>query len=469
MRRVVLLTLVLLVATGGMAAPAVAQENVTNSSDENAGGQTVETPEDLLYQMDNGLEIREVEYENGSASVHLVAPDQPVSVSVGEGALEESGGFSYQSVRLRPHEERVVSLPVRDEAVVVTSGDDGFYHEGQLGITVLTNRPTDQIVQMGALSGVSGSVLALGVVVGMLKRRHKNTYKELYSQQRHKIESDPVEGVWEFIKESLTSTTDSKWRIGLSVLVVGYVIGAAVGMVSTPGQIWGGLNDSQRLIVVGSIVLSFVAAGPIYMLVKRIWSPDREFVLDLDSKDVYRAADGDKSGSVATYSAPPERVENLDVDGSTTTISTPGGRAHLVRGMDPEENTASGNPPHIANDLQVAIAADRIEANRQDLQDLANIGRDIMSVLPTLRTIADANAVRDIDAALRDSFSAGGDSLDRVLKNLVEGTDYEGTYSDSMGDTDSDPALEAGSTDGDPGVESGKDGSSGDSGGDSDE
>ncbi|WP_089786476.1 hypothetical protein [Natronobacterium haloterrestre] len=415
----------------GVADPVSAQQNETVTNET----ATDDTPDELIYQFESGAELQSVTYDNGTAYIQLASPDRPTTVAIGEGALEESGSFNFKTIRLRSEEERLVTLDVRDQAVVITSGDDGYYHEGDVGVSVV-DRPTNELIQIGALSGVVGSIIALALVIGQLRRRHSNTYEELYSDRRVKIEEDPVEGIYEWLLRALKNTAESKLRIALVGALVLVFVGMAAGTVPTPGEIWSGLSDTQRLLVAGSLGASVVALGPVYLLVKRIWDPDREFVLDLDSKDVYRAADGDKSGSVATYSAPPERIDDLEVDGQLTTLSTPGGRCHLVRGMDPEANEAEGNPPYLHDDREVSIEADRIEANRQTLTDLAQIGRDLIAAMSTFRVTADAAAVRDIDANIRHTLSAGGDSLEDVLQQAVEGTRYEGTYQPDPGDKD---------------------------------
>ena len=426
-------TFTLGVATTPVAAQTTTQENstVTNSTD---------TDRSLIYQFDDSdAELRSVTYDNGTAFVTLGIPEggSPETLSVAEAGLEESGSFSYQTVRVIPGEEVTVEIPVRSPEITVTTSSDGYYHQGDVGVSVV-EQPTDQLIQIGALSGVIGSIIALGLVIGQLRRRHSNTYEELYSDRRVKIEEDPVEGIYEWLLRALKNTAESKLRIALVGALVLVLVGMAAGAVPTPGEIWSGLSDTQRLITVGSLGAAVVALGPVYLLVKRIWNPDREFVLDLDSKDVYRAADGDKSGSVATYSAPPERIDDLEVDGGLTTLSTPGGRCHLVRGFDPEANEADGNPPYLHDDREVSIEADKIEANRQELTDLAQIARNLWAAMSTFRVTADTAAVRDIDANIRHTLSAGGDSLEGVLQQAVEGTRYEGTYQPDPGNNDSE-------------------------------
>jgi len=418
---IVLLTIA--VALGGMillsaaAAPAAGQTNET-------GNET----DSIIYQFDGGEELVDVSYEGDRAEVVLRSPDRATTFSVAEGAVDSEGSFNFETVRVQPGQEREVSIPVRDEAVSVTTQNDGYYHEGDVGITVLTGTPTAELVQIGALSGIIGSVLALGIVIGQLRRRHENTYKELFSEERHHIESDPIEGYYERAKAILKSTANNKYRAAGLAAVGFYFLAVVFGLVPSPGELWLNLGDTQRLIVVGSLAATIVALVPVYWLVKKIWDPNREFVLDLDSKDVYKAKNGDKSGGVAAYSAPPSRISELEVDGGVTTMSTPGGRCHLVRGFSPEDNEAEGNPPEIADDREVSIEVQKIEHNRKVLTDLATIGRDLIGAMTAFRVTADASAMRDIDAGIRDTVSAGSDSLEDVLSDAVAGTRYEGTY-----------------------------------------
>ncbi|SEK70398.1 hypothetical protein SAMN04488691_1011119 [Haloferax larsenii] len=425
-----LVILVLAVATPGFASTAAAQpaENSTVTNETTTNGTDARS---VVYQFDSGAELVDVRFDDGTAYVTLTVRqgNPPDTLAVGEGGLEESGSFNFQTVRVIPGEEVTVEIPVDSPAVTVTTSSDGYYYSEESGaVNVLERTPTAEIVQLAAVAGVIGSVLALGIVVGLLKRRHSNSYEELFSDERVRIETDPVEGVWEALKRSFVGIRQSKLKLGTAALLFIYVVAMAVGSAPTPGAIWDGLGDGQRVLVVASLGASLLAVTPVYVLVKRIWNPDREFVLDLDSADVYRAADGDKSGEVAAYSGPPDRISDLEVDGSVTTISTPGGRCHLVRGMDPAANTAEANPPYLADDRDASLEADKIDQNRGTLTDLATIGRDLVASMSTFRVVSDANAVRDIDNSIRHALSAGGDSLEDVLADAVAGTRYEGTY-----------------------------------------
>lgn len=378
--------------------------------------------------------------------------------------MDGSGSFSYEQIRLMPGEERTLRLPVREEAVAVTTSSAGYYYEGDVGLLVVSSTPTEELLQLAALSGVSGSVVALGIVIGMLRRRHENSYKELFSDERVRIEEDPIEGIWEWVLRSLRSTADSKIQLALTALTGAYVLAVLTGVVMGPFEGWGALSDSQRLLVVGTIAATVVALIPVYLLVARIWDPNREFVLDLDSRDVYAAAGGDKSGAIAAYSAPPSRIADLEVAGSMTTVSTPGGRCHLVRELEPTANTAAANPPYLEDDRDVSLEASKIEQNRQSLTDLATIGRDLLASMTTFRVTADAASMRDIDAGLRETVSAGSDSLEDVLRDAVAGTRYAGTY-DTTTAIDSDDTHEDTNDDRDAGEQGGNDGGSEDTNG----
>ena len=411
----VALVALLLLAT----APATAQTNETDTGNET---------DSIIYQFQDGEELVDVVYEDGKALVTLRSPDRATTFSIAEGAVTEAGSFNFRTVRVSPGQTTTVELPVRDEAVSVTTRNDGYYHEGDVGITVITSTPTSELVQIGALSGIIGSIIALGIVIGQLRRKHENSYKELFSEERHEIESDPIEGYYEKVVDVIQRSRSSKAATATAVFVAVYSVGILLGRFPSPGQIWLAANDVQRLIIVGSAAATILAIVPVYWLVKKIWNPNREFVLDLDSQDVYRASNGDQSGGVAAYSAPPSRITDLEVDGGVTTMSTPGGRCHLVRGFDPEANEAEANPPEIADDREVSIEVQKIDHNREILTDLATIGRDLIGAMTAFRVTADASAMRDIDAGLRDTVSAGQDSLEDVLSDAVSGTRYEGTY-----------------------------------------
>ena len=389
--------------------------------------------EALLYQFANGAEVVDIEFERNTAYVTLRAPSQPVGFWISE-SVDETGGFSFQRFRLDADTTRTLEMPASNNAVTITSGNDGYYHEGAGRVTIVTGTPTGELLQLSSISGLSGAIIALGIVIGQLKRKESNTYEELFSDTKHDIESDPIEGAWEWMIRATKGVKESKLKLSVFGLLGVYLVAVILGVSPGPGDLWLALRDGQRLLVAGTICATVLAILPVYMLVKRIWNPNREFVLDLDSRDVYKAAGGDKSGTVRVFAGPPSRISDMEVDGSLTTVSTPGGRCHLVRGFEPEQNTAEANPPELAEDRAVSIEVQKIDHNRKILTDLASIGRDLIGAMSAFRVTADASAMRDIDEGLRDTVSAGKDSMEGVLSDAVAGTRYEGTYQPNAGE-----------------------------------
>ena len=406
---------------------AIAQLDETQEAADSLN-ETEDQENELVYQFDNGGELVNVRFEENIAYVTLRATNTPRRFWLSEAAMEGSGSFSFKNVRVLPGAPVTVKMPVETNAITVTSGNDGYYYEGDIGLTVITSTPTTELVQISAISGIIGSVIALAIVIGQLRRKHENSYKELFSDERHEIQSEPIEGYYEKAVDAVKRAKGNRFT-GTTVALLGfYSVGVLTGRVMGPGAAWLAMDDTQRLLVVGSAAATLVALLPVYWLVKKIWNPNREFVLDLDSRDVYRSYNDDQSGGVAAYSAPPSRINDLEVDGSVTTMSTPGGHCHLVRGFDPEENEAEANPPELADDREVAIEVSKIDHNRQILTDLATIGRDLIGAMSAFRVTADAAAMKDIDDGIRDTVSAGKDSMEDVLTDAVSGTRYEGTY-----------------------------------------
>ena len=383
--------------------------------------------EALLYQFENGGEVVSIDFEAGTAYITLRATDGPTRFWIAE-SVEESGGFSFQNFRVLPGGTRTLEIPASGNAVTITSGNDGYYHEGAGRVTIVTGTPTGELLQLSSISGLSGAIIALGIVIGQLKRKESNTYEELFSDTKHDIESDPIEGAWEWMIRATKGVKESKLKLSVFGLLGVYLVAVILGVSPGPGDLWLALRDGQRLLVAGTICATVLAILPVYMLVKRIWNPNREFVLDLDSRDVYKAAGGDKSGTVRVFAGPPSRISDMEVDGALTTVSTPGGRCHLVRGFEPEQNTAEANPPELAEDRAVSIEVQKIDHNRKILTDLASIGRDLIGAMSSFRVTADAAAMKDIDDGIRNTVSAGTDSMEDVLSDAVAGTRYEGTY-----------------------------------------
>ena len=170
--------------------------------------------EALLYQFANGAEVVDIEFERNTAYVTLRAPSQPVGFWISE-SVDETGGFSFQRFRLDADTTRTLEMPASNNAVTITSGNDGYYHEGAGRVTIVTGTPTGELLQLSSISGLSGTILALGIVIGQLKRKESNTYEELFSDTKHDIESDPIEGVWEWVIRSTKGVKESKLKLSV--------------------------------------------------------------------------------------------------------------------------------------------------------------------------------------------------------------------------------------------------------------
>ena len=187
-----MLVLAIALGAGTVAADPPAQLEADDPLNE-----TEDQENELVYQFENGGELVDVRYEQNIAYVTLRSTNTPRRFWVSEAAMEGSGSFSFQNVRVFPGEPVTVKMPVDTNAVTVTSGNDGYYYEGDIGLTVITSTPTTELVQISAISGIVGSVIALAIVIGQLRRKHENSYKELFSDERHEIQSDPIEGYYE--------------------------------------------------------------------------------------------------------------------------------------------------------------------------------------------------------------------------------------------------------------------------------
>lgn len=420
----------------------------TAAADDDPAGDTQE----IIYQFDDStLELVAVEFDDSTAEITLQA-DEPESASVGELA-DDTGSFGFESVRVSPGEQLTVEIPISEEQIFVVSEGDAYTYEGDTGITILTEQPTTQLVQLAAASGILGSILALGLVVGNLRRKHHNNWTELFSEKKIEIESDPVEGVRERVIRGAKSAADSRSKVFVWFVASLYVLAMLVGYAPTPPEMWSALSDLQRLLVAGSIAATVLALIPVYILVNRVYDPHREWIIDLDASEVIDAAQNG-TGSIAAYSGPPERIEELEVNGGIVSLMTPGGRAHLVRDFDPQSNTANGTWPGLANDRELAIEKGKIDANREILKDEAMIGRDLLTAMSAIEIASETAAVRDVDKVLRDQMTVDASTMDEVLTEIAQGTRYEEHYEQETSKEDLDfdgidqPKQQTAATDG---------------------
>ena len=138
-------TLIILLAVVGASAPAAAQTTVTvGNSTADETDEEDDRGEALLYQFENGGEVVSIDFEAGTAYITLRATDGPTRFWIAE-SVEESGGFSFQNFRVLPGGTRTLEIPASGNAVTITSGNDGYYHEGAGRVTIVTGTPTGEL------------------------------------------------------------------------------------------------------------------------------------------------------------------------------------------------------------------------------------------------------------------------------------------------------------------------------------
>lgn len=452
-RSILLVVLVVtMAATTAAVAPVAGQsaavDNATDAVDDAVGADSDDVTnedEQLLYQFEGGGALRSVDYRDGSTWVTLAATDGSQRFAVSEGDLEGTGSFEYITVSVDAGSTRTVEIPVAKSAVVVTTTQDGYYYEGSSGPPVLTDRPTEELVQLAVVATGIGAVLSLGIAIGRLRRKHENTYTELFSDETKRIEQDAYEGWRDRIVNWFENRYESKISTVAGVVLLGYIGGVVTGVVPAPGDLWLSLSDGERL---GVAVTTVATAGlffPMYYLADRLYDPTRSFVADIDAADVYRAAGDDESGGLAIYSAPPERVNEMDVDGSLTRVPNPTEQGcYVVRGFDPEANTAAANPPTLSTDLECIAAADQIERNRERLESYGDIARHLMSSFPSFKKHAQFNNMAEMDSKYREATSIGDgdDGLVGIMEDALEDTEFEGIYGGSDDDPDDSDGAE---------------------------
>lgn len=443
-RSILLVVLVVTLSSMMIVSPAASQpadnatdtvENATTPAADSSDDPDEDTNEtdSLIYQFDGGGELVDVEYKDGATFVTLRATDDDQRFAVSEGDLDDTGSFEYRTISVDSDETRTVEIPVPKSSIVVTTTQDGFYYKGSSGPPIVINRPTESQLQLMGLVGVLGSIFAVGGSYGHLRRKHENTYKELFSDERKKIERNAFEGWRDRLIAWFRDRGDSKLSTVAGLGVLAYVGAVVAGQAPPPGDFWMSLSDPQRLIVAGTAATTLVGFFPMYFIVDKIYNPDRAFVADIDAADVYRAAGDDESGGLAIYSAPPEQVNDMDVDGALTRVPTPKkGGCYMVRGFDPESNTAAANPPTLSTDVECIAKANLIDENRRKLHQYEGIAQKLIAAFPSMQKHAQMNSVAQMDSNVRDLQSIGeyDDGLVGVMEDALDGTEFEGIYGD---------------------------------------
>lgn len=441
--------------------PAVAQEtqtgNETTGTNETVNG-TSETVKNVEYQLED-VDIRSVEFRDGTVIVDAYYHEAATVAITDSGAIKGLGsndgtGVSFATYSHGPGEHRLtMNLGSDDELVTVQQGEKMYAASGdRTVVNILAHSPGVNVVRWSAIGGGLGVLIAAGLVVGILKRKHHNSYKELLSEERVRVQEDTVDGALGTVQRFARRHT---FALLAAATIVAYLVAVRLGVVPSIPDLWSRATDAQRVLVVSALSLLVLGFAPVYVVITRLWEPAKEFVFDVDARDVLDAAIGAKGGLAAlediesaddvedavevleeeditiaaVYSGSPERVAKMRVDGEPAEIQTAGGRGHLVQDFDPAKNRADGTWPGLADDFELARERSKIDGNREILEDYATVGRRIVGALPAIRAGADTSAVAAVDRKFGQAVAIDSDPVDDIMDSAVSGTRFERYYS----------------------------------------
>ncbi|WP_256530569.1 hypothetical protein [Halovivax cerinus] len=430
-----MLSLVATLAVVGLVAMPIAAQS-TNETDETR----------TIYDFDESpIELVDVEFDDDTAYVTL-RTDERAPVTVSDAGFSGHGSFDVQTHSIAPGTETIEVRLKDNEEVGISTPQDGFRYQGDTALLdVIQGAPTTTLVAWALISGVGGSVIALAISVAILRRSHENNYRELTSREKIRIEENPVEGWVDTLKRAIVRNRFALVALGLLAM---YAALSLVGVVPGVVEIWDGLTNGARIVVVGVIVATVVSFLPVFALATRLWDPAKEFVVSADARDILDEALGSKGGlgelieaaqngeiepdetlvGLSIYSGPPERIAEMQIDGAAADSTAPGGPVHIVEDFDPRRNRARGTWPGTANDVEIIAARSAIDGNREILRDESAMLRSLLSALPAIQTAADTGAVRAIDRELRQTLAVDGSPVDGIMRRASRGTRFEGFY-----------------------------------------
>ena len=445
-RIVIVLGLVSLVSFsffGFVVIPGSAQSTTSNPTP-----QPTETPEqadELVYDFEGStLEIQNVTWDNGRVELLMSSSDDEQFAIIDSGVVQ-SGGQGQVPVQMYDidgGETRRITFETAEEPIItVSTSSDLWYSSGDADlITVISQSPTVQLIRWAGVSGSIGVLLSTGLDVGFRRRRHENTYKELTSEERKNIEEDRVEGIIGRLRQSLSNNK------GLVVLGIGisiYGLGMIFGLAPSPGAVWSGMSDTQRVLTSGTVVFSILSILPAHILIERIWSPNKVYVYDVDASEIIDNNRGMDDTSVAVYSGAPDTVADMDIRGDDdrgkSRARTPGGDAVVVREFDPIKNKASGTWPGLADDVELVAHQSMIENNRNELLETAQLGKNLLAKMQSINESSQVAALLAIDKNIRESLSVDPEPINDILRDAApEDSMWDDFFSDYISDDDED-------------------------------
>lgn len=458
----VLAALVVLLTLTATAAPVTAQsqsapgnETAGNATDTNsiAGELGTVTVHSVTF------------HDDGLVKIVVSAEDHSGPIAVTDSGAVDIGSNERASVPFDVYRPSKGTHTLRfhlssdDQLITIQEGEEMMVASGDRAVVDIITDPTPSTVRWGAVGGGLGVLLAAGLSAGIIKRRHHNTYKELLAEERIRVEEDTVDGVLGTVQSFIRN---NKYALLTAATIVAYLVSVRLGLIPSVGAMWSDATDSQRVLAASTAALLVLGFIPAFWVVTRVWDPAKEFVFDVDARDILDAAVGSKGGLqaleeiesaedaedavedlekqditvAAVYSGSPERVRDMQVSGEPAEIATQGGPGHLVQDFDPAKNTAEGTWPGLADDFELARERSKIDSNREILEDYATVGRRIIGALPAIRAGADTSAVQAVDRKFAAATSIDSDPVDDIMDSAVSGTRFERYYSQDTGDSE---------------------------------
>lgn len=487
MRRAALLAVVVVLLSVTAVAPAAAQTQAQPANETTTTPTTTDTSEPVnasgidtsqVVQELGTVTVHKVEFaDNGLVKITVTATEHSAPIAVTDSGAVDIGSNERASVPFEVYRVDDGTHVLRfhlssdDALITIQEGGEMMAASGDRGTAdVIAATPTVDVVRWGTAGGALGVLIATALAVGYIKRRHENTYKELLSEERVRVEENPVEGV---VGKAKRFVSHHRYALLTAASIVAYLVAVRLGMLPSLGDVWASMTDAQRVLSAAAGVWVILGFLPAYVLVTRVWDPAKEFVFDIDARDVLDSAIGAKGGLAAlediedaedaeeavedlekdditvaaVYSGSPERVAKMRVDGEPAEVQTAGGPGHLVQDFDPARNRANGTWPGLANDFELARERSKIDANREILEDWATVGRRVISAIPAIRAGSDTAAVASVDKKFGENATVNSDPVDDIMDSAVSGTRFERFYKqDGENDEDDYEDDDAGDT-----------------------
>lgn len=195
-----------------------------------------------------------------------------------------------------------------------------------------------------------------------------------------------------------------KWGIVIIICLVISLIG--FGVIEIPEV---GLSDAQKILLVGTTAATVIFIFPAYIFVLRNLEQEYEFVQVLNHQ----------SDETRVLAAPPEKVEEIEFErGDFDDLRATGARWNIVREFDEEEMVAVGNDLSVMTERELRDRRAAVKGMRDHLTELADVGRRLRALAPSMAVISDHKAIQEIERNIRDALSKG--DIDEMLLSESE-------------------------------------------------